>query len=122
MRRHGFIGVFLCVLAVWVQFMVPVAAATLESNDPAGAAIICSTDHASQTSDGDRGGLPPASPHHYCPLCQVCLTGGLIPERPAFTALDYPTASPLRWHIAAERPEMAHGHNPGQPRGPPSIV
>lgn len=119
MRRHKLAGLFFCLLALWVQVLAPVAAATLVAADPLAGAVICS--HDAGTNDG---GAPqaPASAHHHCLLCQVCVGGGLVPERPAFTALDYPAASPLRWLRVAEAPGTARAQRPGQPRGPPVLV
>ncbi len=119
MRRFGLTGLFFCVFAIWAQVLAPVAAATLVQTDPLAGAVLCA--HGGGTDDGSsRDGSAPV--HHHCLLCQACVGGGLVPERPAFTALDHPVASPLRWRLVGTAPKQARPHTPGQPRGPPSLA
>ena len=118
MRRPKLTGLFFCLFALWLQVLAPVAAATLAGTDPLAGAVICAHE------GGDDGGAPqaPASAHEHCLLCQAWIAGGLIPERPAFTALDYPVASPLRWHRVSLAAKRTRAQEPGQPRGPPALV
>ena len=121
MRRHSLIGLFLCVFAIWAQVLAPVAAEALVQTDPLAGAVLCT--HGGSTDGGTTGSHDgPAHGHYHCLLCQACIGGGLIPERPAFTALDHPVASPLRWRLVAPAPKIARARGPGQPRGPPVLA
>ena len=118
MRRPASIGIYICILAIWAQIFAPVAAMSTErAVDPF--SVICS--HA----PANAGHAPTDHRHHdhqHCLLCQAHLGGPTLDHRPAFTALDYPIASPLRWALSDVAPRAAGPYGTAQPRGPPALV
>ena len=118
MRRFLIIGLYLCIAAVYAQILAPVAAMSMERTVDPFAAICTHAPSESRDQPSDSG----HHDHQHCLLCHAFVALPTLDGRPAFTALDYPVASPLRWTVVDVGTRVTSPNEAARPRGPPNFI